>query len=1279
MKGEHVYLGAENGFFDIVGESATIYNQDNSVLGDGYISNLAVDSKGYIWLTQYGSGTYRYSPYSKEFSKLELPDEFAQFSWAIKISQGKAAISLIDSLLVYDLINHNWEVVNKDSTGVPLKRIYSVDSFRDGAFVFTSQNNVAILDSVSLETKFYNRQDYFPGLSQITAIEAHENKLLIGGRGGLYIWDMKTEPVFFPMSDERSKESDVERIFTDSSGRIWVAAVGLYYVNTISKTLKAIKVGQPKYSYEQIKSVGDVKETTDGQIIVASSQLGILNISPSDEAINYIHQTEFPYRKDIYSVTSLGQNHYLAKTAGSWLELNADTGKLTVLKGNHFDSEPIPLPENRVFSPQTCSVYSLDITGLVRQSAVADADNFCPYIRPLHYTKDDAQFLFYQAPTHAGLVRYAANTISHFANAPKNVRFMASREGMPVVIMDSSNVMYTMEGHGVWIKHDTQAMKSVYVYCMYADPDERAVYFCTSGKGIKRYSLQSKKLSDAFANNNTVPRFIRDGYLDSAGNHWLATNKGLVLVKGDFVFAFEQSDGIVDTDFNYQGILPMGPDQFLLAGDQLSYVVNTPKLAAYVERRRQHTAYASILNVRSRSDSEASIPVSNKGEQYLFADQPDEVTFEFASADFIYPHLQHLEYRLAGFNQAWQALPANIGTVAYSGLGVGEFDFQVRVIDSKSVNTQPISHYRFAIPTPLWQSRQAYFAYLCLLGVAIWLAIKGYRWHLSEKGRMLEQIIENKQSALLDSNRSITELLAKKERIFSNLAKEIRTPVMRILIPLTELRQQNQTTSARRSLDLIYENAGRLKALVEQLNVVQRIDHISKQLKQTYDVDKTLRYIIETHRPAAHKKHLSITFDNQIKEPVLAVQDSLETMISNLLVNAIRFTQEGGHIKVKAKQLGEQVTFSVIDNGAGMSAKDVDLLVSRFARGTNYTGKPEMGIGLNLVNQLALANDGWIEIHSEPEVGTTVCIHLPCYAKAPVTHLQGSQDKRASSLMVAEQRASYSNLDLPVILIVDNSQDACDYLTDILREKYNCYSIQQGWKALELIPVILPELVISELNIQDMSGAELTQKIRALEDFADLPVMILTAQSEHSAKITSFKATVSDYLIKPVEREELISRIESNLAISRLSHQSQRRHEQDEQAAENLTYVQSILPQCKTDKERKFIVNLLDVVERNYAQETFNRSQAASELAMSERTLNRTMADLLPDNFALFLKKYRLEKSLPLLAAGHSITSIALEVGFGSAAYYSRCFKQEYGYLPKDVDPVSGVSGMPDR
>ncbi|GGF61986.1 hypothetical protein GCM10011338_12940 [Alteromonas lipolytica] len=746
----------------------------------------------------------------------------------------------------------------------------------------------------------------------------------------------------------------------------------------------------------------------------------------------------------------------------------------------------------------------------------------------------------------------------------------------------------------------------------------------------------------------------------------MATNKGLVLIDEGEIFEFDNSDGVIDIDFNYQGIFPLNRQKFILVGDQLSYLIDTHRVKAFVERRRNHQAQASIFKVRVLPEAGTEAMLSPHGEIELKS-SPEEIIFEFASADYLYSHLHKLEYRLMGFHEEWQSLPDNMGTVAYSGLDFGQFDFQVRVVDSKSKVTQPVSRYPFSIATPFWYTWQAYILYLVAVGLAIWLVILLIKRHLALKSLMLAEIIQQKQSALMESNRSITELLNKKERIFSNLAAEIKQPVMQIINPLAELRNDHLTSKMRQKLDAVYSHAGRLRVLMDQLTAVQRIEHISSQILQSYSVGKTLDYLVETLRPQAIQKQQILSYECQIKSRVLLVQDSLEAMVNNLLLNAITFTQPRGTIRVKASADADRMHIRVSDNGPGMSQEELEFVISRFAHGANHNGKSGIGIGLNLTNELVLANEGWLEIKSQKDSGTEVTLHLPLNTAVDATEAENGAESETIIRQVADKRASYETNELPVVLVIERSQEASEYLIDLVGQRYNCYALQSGAKALEIIPVLRPDIIISELNVPDMSGIAFTEKLREEAEFADLPVMILTATSDHTAKLDSFKATVNDYLIKPVEREELVSRIESNLTFSRLAHL--RRSDAPEQAhSENVpAYVKTILPHCSNEKERKFVMKFLSIVEANYKDEHFSRSAAALRLAISERQLNRLLSKLLPDNFTMFLKKYRLEKSMPMLASGLQITQIALEVGFGSAAYYSRSFKQVYGCLPSEM------------
>ncbi|MBR9792081.1 MAG: response regulator [Gammaproteobacteria bacterium] len=1258
----HLYLGAENGFLDLVGETSTFYSPENSVLSDGYISDLTLDNEGNIWISQFGSGLFIFRPNDRSLSTSPLPPELTKSSWAVAVAEQFLGISLINQILIHNTETGLNTIIDKNHQSGRLRRIYGAEYLPDIGFVFPEASGLVVHEPVLKKTSFYSIEKYFPMLNSVTSVSVYEGHLLVGGPGGVYKWDFASTAIYYPFEDTRYSLNDVDQIFVSSAGQIWIAATGLYYLDKEKNIISELKQGQPKYSIEQIKTIGAIAELENEAIIVGSSQLGLLTINANDTGIKYLHKTDFPYRKDIEWLKSVTNSSALVGSSDHQFKLDLISGKLVESPLSDFKTVPIAITDGSVFSTDDCVLMKSDGVDLEVVTAVKDPDNFCGKLKPIVFQNGGNSYIYYEVESHAGFAQLSMNELKHYMNAPKGIRFISTERNNALVVLDQKNRLYSMEEIGVWIKHEAVNMQRFFVYCMYSHPTDDIIYLCTSGGGLKQYDLSSRQFKGAFTGLN-LPRFIRDGFIDGEGHHWLATNKGLFFTNGESAYQFDRSDGVIDTDFNHQGLMPITDSKFVLVGDQMSYLVDTGKLAAYVQGRRKYESVASVFSLQLINDDKKIMSDPKSLLSETLASAPDEMIFEFASADYVYPHLHKLEYRLKGFHEEWQELPANMGTVAYSGLSFGAFDFQVRVVDSKSQAVQPISRYPFTIARPMWLTWQAYLLYLVALALTIWLVVVLIKRHMAEKSRVLAAVIEQKQSALLESNQSITELLNKKEKIFSNLANEIKTPLMQILNPLTELRARPLTADIRGKLDVVYDNAGRLRVLTDQLAAVERIEHISGQVLQRYNIANTLDFLVETWRPEALKKQLILSCDCDIKTPVLLIQDSLEALLNHLLVNAISYTQPGGQVRIKAIHHADKLIVCIKDNGPGMAKQQLEFVTSRFAMGSNYNGSNNTGIGLNLANALALANDGWLELKSEPGLGTEVSVHLPFN---PALTVEALTVDDGTQRQVAEQSAQYRESNLPVVLVIERSHEACEYIINLLGENFNCYSTQSGMQALEIIPVLQPDVIVTELNITDISGVVFTSKLREQDAFADLPVMILTAASDHSSKLNSFKASVNDYLVKPVEREELISRIESNLTYSRLAHRHNVSRSANDDAENTPAYVKAILPRCDNEKDRKFIVKFLDVIERNYQDERFNRSRASALLAMSDRQLNRTLSKLLPDNFTMFLKKYRLEKSMPMLEQGLQITQIAFEVGFGSGAYYSRCFKQVYKVLPSD-------------
>lgn len=227
----HLYLGAENGFLDLVGETSTFYSPENSVLSDGYISDLTLDNDGNIWISQFGSGLFIFRPEDRSLSTSPLPPELTKSSWAVAVAEPFVGISLINQILIHNTETGTNTVIDKNQKSGRLRRMYGAEYSPDIGFVFPEAGGLVVHEPLSEETSFYSIDKYFPMLNSVTSVSVHDDHLLVGGPGGVYKWDLASTAIYYPFADPRYSLNDVDQIFVSSNGQIWIAATGLYYLN----------------------------------------------------------------------------------------------------------------------------------------------------------------------------------------------------------------------------------------------------------------------------------------------------------------------------------------------------------------------------------------------------------------------------------------------------------------------------------------------------------------------------------------------------------------------------------------------------------------------------------------------------------------------------------------------------------------------------------------------------------------------------------------------------------------------------------------------------------------------------------------------------------------------------------------------------------------------------------------------------------------------------------------------------------------------------------------
>ena len=257
----------------------------------------------------------------------------------------------------------------------------------------------------------------------------------------------------------------------------------------------------------------------------------------------------------------------------------------------------------------------------------------------------------------------------------------------------------------------------------------------------------------------------------------------------------------------------------------------------------------------------------------------------------------------------------------------------------------------------------------------------------------------------------------------------------------------------------------------------------------------------------------------------------------------------------------------------------------------------------------------------------------------------------------AEQKVGIEFLrkeELPLLLIVEDNSDVRNYIKDNLNKEYRVLEAvdgEDGWdKSIEQIP----DLIVSDVMMPKMDGFKLCEKLKTDERTSHIPVILLTAKAAKEDKLAGYETGADEYLMKPFEPDELRARIKNLIEQRKRLHQ----HFQKEGLFE--------LNQTKiTPVDKKFLQQAYSIVSQNISNESFGVEVFAENLSVSKSLLHKKIVSLTGEAPVEFIRRIRLNKAANLIENKFgNLSEIALEVGFNNPAYFSECFKKQFGVPP---------------
>ena len=319
---------------------------------------------------------------------------------------------------------------------------------------------------------------------------------------------------------------------------------------------------------------------------------------------------------------------------------------------------------------------------------------------------------------------------------------------------------------------------------------------------------------------------------------------------------------------------------------------------------------------------------------------------------------------------------------------------------------------------------------------------------------------------------------------------------------------------------------------------------------------------------------------------------------------------------------------------------------------------------------------GTITVESEPGKFTEFTISLPLGKE----HLK-DEEILAEDKEIEENLTLYNDLDSKdpilsdssskilqndlikedektVILIVEDNYDMREYIKDSLGKDYIFDEAINGEQGIRKAVNTIPDLIISDMMMPKMDGNELTRKLKFDEKTCHIPIILLTAKAEHESKIEGLKTGADEYLTKPFDIQELRVRIENLINLRR-------------KLQEKFGKSDNIL-KYKGEKagsiDEKFMNKVIEVLEKHFTEEEFNIEELSSEIGMSRSQTYRKIKALTGKSPSIYMRTLRLLKAKSLIERNiGNISEIAYSVGFSSPAYFTRCFREEFGYPPSNL------------
>lgn len=405
---------------------------------------------------------------------------------------------------------------------------------------------------------------------------------------------------------------------------------------------------------------------------------------------------------------------------------------------------------------------------------------------------------------------------------------------------------------------------------------------------------------------------------------------------------------------------------------------------------------------------------------------------------------------------------------------------------------------------------------------------KAVEANLEQQKALQEKELEEERTRQVEASFKTLEMT------FANLVHETKTPLTLINNCLTEHLEKYGTSY---ELDLVKISLSKLDKDITNLFDLQRL----KNGKEVYDHTQScdVSTILEDNLKMFeyYTKRRKISLKHSIKPGLYSLADpaAVNRIISNLIENAIKYSPGDTSLSVNLENDQDRIILQISDRGIGMSEAEILTVFTPYLQlNKDKKNVQGMGLGLPLVKSILDNLQGSINLQSNSsrgEPGTTVIVELNKLdnSVSAVHYEVQNQD------FLLEEEIFLSDFKLdehsPHLLVVEDNKGLNSYLTRKLGERYNVKYAINGTEAIDRMKERIPDLIITDIMMDDLNGFELAEIISKNSNLNHVPIIFLSAKNTEKDKLLGISLGAVDYMEKPFSYPILLSKIESILSI----------------------------------------------------------------------------------------------------------------------------------------------------